>query len=333
MALDDGWEVECPTVLTRLSHIDRSMLGTSYQFGRFPGRLSNASGVPLCHPEATGALTDMDTENLRVLVFEYLRECTKNNRRDTLQWNNVFNAVSQRAKERFPQCRIAFCDQDGARLKHVIWDLIIERILVPSTSNPRSINDGWPFLSLTDHGRRVLEAQSPVPYDPDGYLASLKTTVPTVSDTVVEYLAEAVSTFRTGNHLASAVMLGAASEMVFIEVSHALPLVVADARKQQKLAAKMQNGKIKDRIATAVGWCRNNAAVLPDTWAGSEQIEDIERIADLIRRRRNEAGHPEAPPRRPSRDQMYSYLLVFPEYCKHLYVLKDWAIANAGCVS
>jgi hypothetical protein len=72
---------------------------------------------------------------------------------------------------------------------------------------------------------------------------------------------------------------------------------------------------------------------LPGTWSSDEQIEDIERVADLIRRRRNDAGHPQAPPLRPTRERMFTYLMAFPEYCKHLYVLLDWAKANPGVIT
>jgi len=277
----------------------------------------------------------IDGETLRALTLEFLREYAKNNRRDQLQWNRVYEGVSHLAKQRLSTGHSfeRLADGDAARLKDIVWDLVMERILTPSTPHPLSIGDGWPFLSLTDYGKRIIEATTPVPYDPDGYVAALKKSVPNVSDTVIEYLLEALGTFRTGTYLASAVMLGAASEMVFVELTNALPHVMANAVKQRAAADKMQRGKMKDRISAVIGWCRNHASSLPGTWSGTEQVEDIDKIADLIRRRRNEAGHPEDPPRRPTREQMYSYLVLFPEYCKHLYILMEWASANPGRIT
>lgn len=269
----------------------------------------------------------MDTETLRTFAFEYLKRHSKPSNRDPMQWNYVYESVMNMAKERFPDDNLT--DEDGSRLKHVIWDLIIERVLIPGTAHPRTMGDGWPHLSLTEHGRRVVEQQKPVPYDPDGYLANLKTSIPTINDAVLEYVAEAVGTFRTGNNLASAVMLGAASEMVFLELCNAIPPVMLDATKRAKLTGKLK-GKMKEKVDTVVGWCKNHRAQLPGTWSNEEQVEDIERIADLIRRRRND---PQDPPLRPTREQIYSYLMVFPEYCKHLYTLKEWAITNAGTVT
>lgn len=278
---------------------------------------------------------NLDSETLRSLIVEYLRAMVKCRRAHELQWRSCFQAISHMVRERFPDYKSPFelmRDEDGARLKHVIWDMIIERILVPSTSNPGTINDGWPFFSLTEYGKQVIEEQRPLPYDPDGYLRALKADVTKLNGAVLEYLSEALGTFRTGNNLASAVMLGAASEMIFNELCEAIPPVMADQATREKLAEKLNRGKMKDRLNAIVGWCRNHKSHLPGTWGGDEQVEDIDKIADLIRRRRNEAGHPEDPPRRPTREQMYSYLMLFPEYCKHLYVLKEWALSNVNCI-
>src|SRR5690606_23672106 len=108
------------------------------------------------------------------------------------------------------------------RLKEVIWDLILARVLVPGYSNPSGSESGWPFLSITDHGRTVIVSQEPVPYDPDGYLARLQERTGGLSEAVEAYLAESLTTFRTNCTMASAVMLGAASEMVFLELCDAI---------------------------------------------------------------------------------------------------------------
>jgi hypothetical protein len=91
----------------------------------------------------------LQTEQLRAFLLEYLKAVV--NRRDQLQYASCLSGVEHIAKERCPD-QLAdgagFSDKDGARLKHVIWDLILERVLVPSTNQPRSSNDGWPFLSI-----------------------------------------------------------------------------------------------------------------------------------------------------------------------------------------
>ena len=114
---------------------------------------------------------------------------------------------------------------DINRLKHVVWDLIIGRILIPGVPNSDA---GWPFLSLTDHGLKVVSEEHPVPYDPDGYLARLQQATGGLGHSISRYLEEALSTFRTSNYLASTVMLGAASEMLFIEICTAIAAAIRD---------------------------------------------------------------------------------------------------------
>lgn len=172
----------------------------------------------------------MRSEQLRALLLEYLKSVAS--RRDKLQYTHCLSGVEGLAQQHCPnelggsgQLR----DEDGARLKHVIWDLILERILIPGTDSPRATNDGWPFLSLTDHGRKVASEQKPLPYDPDGYLARLRSVSGGLHPTVERYLGEAISTHRTGNNLASAVMLGAGSERLFIDLCVAVAESLSNA--------------------------------------------------------------------------------------------------------
>src|SRR2546430_997188 len=92
--------------------------------------------------ESVNGSTNVDTETLRMLMMEYLRDMVKNRRADQLQWINCFKSISTKVRSRFPDYQTPYDvmrEEDGARLKHVIWDLIIERILIPSTQNPGTI--------------------------------------------------------------------------------------------------------------------------------------------------------------------------------------------------
>lgn len=277
----------------------------------------------------------IDSQLLRQYLIEYLKAFYGRGNREEVDWDKCYRGVANLVAKSHPDkvYGSGLFDEDAAALKHIVWDLIQERILSPGVRSPTSPSDGWPFLLISEHGRQIVASATPTPYDPDGYLKGICTDVPTVNDAVVHYVAEAAATFRSGNFLASAVMLGAASEMIFNELVDALPTVMADPAKATTLGEKLRKGKMKDRIASLVGWCRNFKKSLPNTWSGDEQVEDVERVADLIRRRRNDAGHPQSPPLRPTRDQMFTYLLAFPAYCKHLYVLLNWARANPGVIT
>lgn len=275
------------------------------------------------------------TEQLRAFLFEYLKAVA--GRQDQLQFASCLNAVEHIARERcadeFAHGR-GFRDEDGARLKHVIWDLILERVLVPSTNHPRSSNDGWPFLSVTDHGRKVIAEQRPVPYDPDGYLQRLRQSTGGLHTTVEAYLAEAVTTFRTGSTMASAVMLGAASEMVFVEVCESIALGFSDANQQAAFQERTGPRKnMVERVRAVSDWFVQKKAQLPDEWKNPERHLLVQKIADLIRHRRNDTGHPQDPPMKLSHEEMYALLMIFPDYCEKLYSLKAWLSAHQGTIT
>jgi hypothetical protein len=283
----------------------------------------------------------MQTETLRALLLELLKapHAQKN-----LQFNTCVSGAEALAAVRCPNelirlntasgPKIALRDEDKTRLKHVVWDLILERILIPGTESASTINDGWPFLSLTDHGRKVVAAGRPVPYDPDGYLARLETATGGIHPTVQRYLEESLSTFRTGNILASAVMLGAASEMIFLEISRAIAVTIADPNARTKFEDK--TGPLKmmaDRKKTVMDWLIQKKGQLPSDWQRQEQLDLVDTIATLIRQRRNDAGHPQDPPASLTHEEMYAMLLAFPHYCEKVYELMAWLAARPAGIA
>jgi hypothetical protein len=193
--------------------------------------------------------------------------------------------------------------------------------------------NGWPFLSVTDHGRRVLAEPRPVPYDPDGYLASLDKAAGGLRPSTTKYLEEALLTFRTGTYLASAVMLGAASEMLFLELCQAITGAIADPNGRDRFEDR--TGPLKNmvsRMSEVTSWLKQKKRQLPDEWQRQEQFGVIDKVADLIRNRRNDAGHPQDPPAVPTHEEMYALLVVFPHYCKRLYELKAWLLTNPASI-
>lgn len=54
--------------------------------------------------------------------------------------------------------------------------------------------------------------------------------------------------------------------------------------------------------------------------------QQINGIYDLIRRTRNDAGHPTG--KRMERDETHALLLLFPTYCKTVHELMEWLGKN-----
>jgi hypothetical protein len=281
----------------------------------------------------------MQTEALRALLLAYLRQLKHPQPRD-FQYKHCVGGVTSLAAKQFSDQmfnesgRWHLRGEDENRIKHVIWDLVLERVLVPGTPDPNTLNDGWPFISITDHGRKVLAETNPVPYDPDGYLAGLDKAVGGLHPSTKKYLEEAVSTFRTGNYLASAVMLGATSEMLFLELCQAITGAIADPNARAKIEEKTGPfKKMVQRLSEVTSWLKQKKSQLPNEWQRQEQVGLIDKVADLIRNYRNDAGHPQDPPAVPTHEEMYALLVVFPHYCKLLSELRAWLLANPSSIT
>ncbi len=104
----------------------------------------------------------MQTEELRSFLLLYLRSIKDEGR---CQWNDCVRGVSDLVRRRMtptPDSQWLIQRKDKDRLKHVVWDLIIGRILIPGVPNS---DVGWPSLSLTDHGLKVVSESHP-PLEP-----------------------------------------------------------------------------------------------------------------------------------------------------------------------
>ena len=271
----------------------------------------------------------MQTEELRALLLQFLGSWDfKQN--PAFQWNDCLRGVSRLVREQSstksdPEWQLP--RDDMVRLKEVVWDLIIGRVLSPGSAD--SLDSTWPMLSLTDHGHKVVKERHPVPYDPDGYLARLQQVPGGLGSSVLRYLEEALSTFRTSNNLASAVMLGAASEMLFLEVCGAISKAIRDEQEAKKFDERTSSKKnMSDRVKAVMDWLSQNRSQLFPAWQERERAALVNKIADLIRDRRNEAGHPQDPPAIRSHEEMYALICLFPDYCIKLYELKNWLEEN-----
>jgi hypothetical protein len=193
---------------------------------------------------------------------------------------------------------------ESSLIHEVVWTFIIQGILVPGVNDS---NQGWPFLRLTDYGRRCIEKETVLPHDPDGYFSDFHASVPNVDHVVVEYLTEALQCFLRDLQRASAVMLGAASEKAVLVLIESYANAISDkARKTQ----------VENQLAKATSIFRK-FDVFERGFIGvktnlpkhlSENTDSLLRgVFDLIRNSRNEAGHP-ASGVVISRDTNYSHL-------------------------
>ncbi len=155
---------------------------------------------------------------------------------------------------------------------------------------------GWPWLRVTEYGRRVIRLGKPLPFDPDQYLAAAQPRLAVIPPLALEVLREAVATYHRGYIRSSALLLGTASEILMTELTDTFAASRPE-RERQRLEKLMADKSIYARYRIF----REEFDTARDALKMSDAVsKDIEAIIDLIfnavRLTRNEAGHPSGAP-------------------------------------
>jgi hypothetical protein len=201
-----------------------------------------------------------------------------------------------------------------------VWGLIVEGVFAPGTGWQ---NGNLPWLRITEYGRQCLAAGEITPHDPDGYTERLKSSCPDIDDTTLLYVSEALGTFRGGSFLATAVMVGVASEHIMLRLVERVKESISTTQNQLDFEKKTRGRWIKQKQEEVVkALSRVN---LPTNLANVLE-EHFDGIYNLIRRSRNESGHPTG--KRLDRSDAHALLLMFPSYCKTGHELIDWLSKN-----
>jgi hypothetical protein len=195
-------------------------------------------------------------------------------------------------------------------VQEVFWLLVGEGILSPGYN---ACNDSLPNFHITSYGRKVLASPAPQPYDPTGYLADLRKRVATPDTTVMTYLAESLETFRKGNLVASTVMLGVAAERIFLLLCESLEPALTDTREKAAFNKVLKGFAMKPKLDWVHEKIQQVQKQRPPGFPDNATIMTVA-IYDLLRRQRNELGHPQEMPPDVKRADAFVNLQIFPRY-------------------
>jgi hypothetical protein len=211
-------------------------------------------------------------------------------------------------------------------IRSVIWDLIIQGIIVPGVPNQLG-SSGLPAFVVTPWGKQCLENKEYLTFDAGKYIERIRMAIPTIDIRIVLYLKDALASFRVGAYLSSAVMTGVASEKALLLLRDGIEAALSAPDRRKKFADNTKGISIS-RIYQEI-WKRlePNQAVLAQALNREDVKVELSGIFDLIRKTRNEAGHPTG--REITRDEADSMLHLFPVYCKTVYATLDWLRTNS----
>jgi hypothetical protein len=192
-------------------------------------------------------------------------------------------------------------------VRQVLWELLCQGVLTPGTD---SNNPDLPRFRITPHGREVLEASGPVPYDPTGYVAGVRARAQTcIREVALSYLAHAVDAFNKQSFVATTLLLGVSAEAAFLDLLDVIRTNLKNPNDAHKIPGR------PDRISPQHAWVmarfdsipRADKAALPESVA-----MNLRSLLTLIRLERNELGHPQLAPPAVTREQAYLYLSLYP---------------------
>lgn len=245
----------------------------------------------------------MEKADLRPLILQALRQ------EPETTITHIINEVEEHASPKFQT-------SDRLKVSEIVWELLVQGVLCPGPgTDPLQLS----HAHLTEYGRRCLETDDILPHDPDGYLQRLKQRLPQPLDDIVEtYTRESLLTFLAGHCLAATVMLGVASERCIDLLIEAYSNAITDAERKASFDRKIKRAgrSIKRRFDPLRGELL--ALTLPPDLKETLDIQ-LSGIFTLIRRSRNEAGHPTG--MKIDRDEAHANLLLFPHYCKVVHEL------------
>jgi len=204
------------------------------------------------------------------------------------------------------------------QIREIVWELAFQGIIVPGFDS--SSQAGLPWFKLTDWGERSLERGEYLPYDATLFMERLRNEVPAVDPLIVMYLTEGLRCFRFGAFIASAVMVGVATEQMILLLKDAVYNSLNSPEKKSKFEKEARE-KIK-RIHTAI-WNRLDPVRENMPYGLSEAIGvEFTAIFEMVRRTRNGAGHPTGT--NIERHEAEALLLLFPTHVKTVYAVIGW---------
>lgn len=204
-------------------------------------------------------------------------------------------------------------DQDQELFLEVFWGLFREGVITLGLNN---LNRNFPFFRVSEFGSRLLSQRDAYFFhDVSSFEKILRSEVPDIDETTVMYLKEAMQAFRSGCILSATVMLGVATEDVFLSL---IEVIESNDKYKQVFSGVGQLRSVLQKVNKFKNVLDQQINTLP-----SDIKEDLDTnftgILSVIRNFRNQSGHPTG--KIVDREQVYVLLNLFIPYCKKMYAL------------
>jgi len=263
--------------------------------------------------------SNLDYETIRRLVLEVIKNDNFN------QYGGIVRGVADlmvkygytSETKTFSGLSSKELDKDDEMIvSEIIWDLIIQRVL---TIGLDERNNHWPFLRLTEYGKRVVNnSDNVIIYDIDGMMKMLQNKIPNVDETIKNYFEECLNTYRINAMFASSVMLGCCAEKsICILFDSYLQWIKNNAsEKEYNKILGYQRSNISRKFEELTKSINGHKSDIDQNLFEDYDLL-INSVFTLIRKNRNDAGHPVG--KEIDRDELRAMIYVFINHCKKIY--------------
>jgi len=232
-------------------------------------------------------------------------------------YKNKFHAEDPAGFEKFAK---EFSSKYKQEVSSIFWEFVFDGTITPM------INEGAnAFLInrffVTEYGKDWLESEvEPIPEYPKDYIKFLRN-IP-IDKRVLDYVIEALATFKNKHYFASAVMLGAASERILYILAESMRKSPEINTDEKKFIESLDKGETKQLLDKIYDILKKNIKNVIPVEVHREALEHINCIMDVTRLQRNDAVHSKL--REMDREQLRFTLLAFPHACKRVYAFINW---------
>ena len=260
------------------------------------------------------AFTAADRDNL-----ELVRQIVLRRLRDG-RWNQLYSPWNVGDAEEYvtfatPQLHNEFIEL----MLEAMWQFIAQGVVTPGLN---AANPALPWFRVTGYGKKVLAEERFLPHDPTGYLDEVNRVAQSVTGkAAIPYVEEALRCFNAGCSISAVLMLGIAAEAVFLNLCSVISGILKDPADRKAFEA-MQWIKPKHK------WVVERFEAIPakDRKKNLPESTDItlSSLYDLIRRQRNEIGHPAEQMPAIGRDAAFTFFKLFPAFIADIEALSKY---------
>jgi len=257
--------------------------------------------------------TPLSRQELKLILIEHLKQYPRTQVANIMGSYGVEQRIGRRLSEEESQTAL-----------ELIHEFIVTNIVMTSADRH---NTGWPWLSVTTHGKEILAKGGPPVYDYDGYMADLKARVSDLDNVVERYVSESLRTYQGNSYLASMAMLGCASERSMRLLFDAYVEAIDKEANRSKLKSRLVGRDISRAYAEFRKSFDSTRTQVQDRAIVSDFDVHVEGVFHFVRLLRNSILHPTGVPRITSAI-MYSNLQQFSQYVETIFRLVSYYKSN-----